>query len=85
MPTLNPEYNALLLYWVSQGASSNPECEECGCDLTGKDVIETDILWVCCECADEQGLYHADDELCAEYGEPVRHRDPGREDFHSDG
>jgi ribosome-binding protein aMBF1 (putative translation factor) len=83
-PTLNNEYNALLIAWAEQGASSKPECEECGCDLTGKPVIETAILWVCEDCADGDDDYTPANEY--DYLERAcRRRDPDREDFHSDG
>ncbi len=50
-PTLNPSYNSLLLDWKRQGYSSNPECEECSCDLTGKEVRDIGTMWVCVKCA----------------------------------
>jgi len=52
-PTLNPYYNQLLLDWAIAGDPSNPECEECGCDLTGKKVHDCGIMWCCDNCASE--------------------------------
>jgi len=73
-PTLNPEYNDLLVKWAEAGESCNPECEECEADLTGEDVFEFDgVMWVCKQC-----LENLDDN----YDPPPS---PPREDFHSDG
>jgi hypothetical protein len=50
-PTLNPEYNDVLAKWTAMGEDSRPECEDCGCDLTGREVIEEDkVMWVCADC-----------------------------------
>lgn len=67
-PTLNPSYNAVLLEWHLAGHDGSPECEECGCDLAGKNVVETKTNWLCEDCAAEY------DEGC----------EPSREDFHAD-
>jgi hypothetical protein len=66
MPTLNPEFNAL----VAQG-THEPICEECYADLTGREVHDTGVSWVCSECFE----HSEDHEPFAAY----------REDFHSDG
>lgn len=49
-PTLNAAYNRLLADWARQGYPSPPACEECDCDLTGKDVHDVGWGWVgdCC-------------------------------------
>jgi hypothetical protein len=71
-PTLNPEYNLVLVKWGEQGYSSNPQCENCLKDLTGQHVIDAGTVWVC------EGCYETyNDSEC--YGVPVI------EDFHSDG
>lgn len=71
-PTLNPEYNLLLVKWsIVSGEICKPECEECGCDLTGKEVHETLCTWLCSSC------YRFADENPEPY-------DDYREDFHSD-
>lgn len=67
-PTSNPSYNAVLLEWHLAGYDASPECEECGCDLTDRDVVETKTSWLCMDCA--AGY----DEGC----------DEGCEDFHAD-
>jgi SET domain-containing protein len=51
-PTNNVSYNNLLRRW----GGTEPECEECGDDLTGQDVHETRYNWVCCGCADEASV-----------------------------
>jgi hypothetical protein len=51
-PTLNVVYNNLLLRWAASGHPSPPECEDCGCDLTGKDVHDTGAMWLCDTCKD---------------------------------
>lgn len=65
-PTLNPTYNHLLRQW----GNALPECEDCGCDLTGAKVFDIGTMWVCSSCKE------ADDNT---YHEPDY-----REDFHSD-
>lgn len=45
-PTNNEEYNALLIKW----GQAEPICEECGTNLTEKDVCCTGLLWVCLCC-----------------------------------
>jgi hypothetical protein len=69
-PTLNPSYNDLLQRWAASGHPSGPECEECGCDLTGRDVHDTGLGWVCDDCLPAA-------PLAGGYRE--------REDFHADG
>jgi hypothetical protein len=81
-PTLNPEYNALLVAWAEQGHPCDPECEECGDDLTGKEVHETGIAWVCSKC---KPIDPVPDEYPLDYDGPTPRRDPNREDFHADG
>lgn len=58
-PTKNPEYNALLIQWAAAGYGSEPECEDCGKDLTGEDVIDDGCMWVCTDCSEAD----EDDEL----------------------
>ena len=53
-PTLNPEYNALLVRWAASGHVSEPECEDCGCDLTGQQVFDDGCMWVCEKCRDAE-------------------------------
>lgn len=69
-PTLNPEYNALLVIWAEEGYPSKPECEQCEKDLTGKEVHDTGLGWVCTECFPTA---------------PRPCRGLNREDFHADG
>jgi hypothetical protein len=69
-PTLNPEYNALLVKWAEGGYSSKPECEACGKDLTGKEVHDTGLMWVC--------------PVCFPTAPRPQHL-TDREDFHADG
>lgn len=57
-PTQNPYYNALLRTWAAQGHPCNPECEDCGKDLTGEKVHDTGVSWVCDRC-----LQVADEEI----------------------
>ena len=73
-PTRNAEYNAVLASWKEQGAPSDPQCEECGCDLTGKEVVEITIGWYCETCAET----YDGDVTGGEWPHD-------REDFHSDG
>jgi hypothetical protein len=80
-PTLNAEYNVL----VSKG-THDLECEECGRDLTGEQVYDTGVSWVCADCNmiygidDSEGIYYLDpdEEGCIGIRE-------FREDFHADG
>lgn len=57
-PTKNCHYNVLLVKWAESGHPSKPECEECGANLTGRDVWEEDAEgtpgWFCSECADQE-------------------------------
>lgn len=58
-PTLNHSYNHLLSKWAVGGFASEPECEDCGCDLTGKEVYETATNWLCAECKEkDDNEYH---------------------------
>lgn len=70
-PTLNHSYNDVLKRWAQAGSPSLPECEECGEDLTGKEVYETSTQWLC------KGCKEKDDER------PIQPY--YREDFHADG
>jgi hypothetical protein len=65
-PTLNHVYNNLLQRWGANGTDASPECEDCGCDLTGKEVYETSTNWLCAECKEK------DDET---YHEPIWQED----------
>ncbi len=63
-PTLNPEYNKLLIRLHEHGCIGGPGCEECGCDLTGQNVVDTnpnnkDGMWVCEVCAKDELTYIA--------------------------
>jgi hypothetical protein len=93
-PTLNESYNAVLRAWAKEGCEAEPHCEDCGCDLTGADVIETPYEWLCLQCADEKGWDHSD-SFEWEPAEPENFIDDderpfylesvhGREDFHAD-
>lgn len=93
-PTLNQEYNNLLISWAREGCCSKPECEECECDLTGKEVFEpksywdTVAGWICSDCNQKFRDEFDDTDSCPDeyydnYGDTVRDRE--REDFHSDG
>ena len=75
-PTLNHVYNDLLKRWSAGGHESTPECEDCGCDLTGKEVHETSTQWVCIECKEKD-----DDSDDSHITALVNYR----EDFHADG
>ncbi len=70
-PTLNASYNYCLVSWAADGSPALPECEDCGKDLTGEEVICTGYGWVCTCCA------KTNDECFIDVGY--------REDFHSDG
>jgi hypothetical protein len=88
-PTLNPEYNHLLVKWAESGHDATPECEECGENLTGKQVHDTSTNWLCTSCHDKatEGfeVNDASDEYF-DYGDVQHgHFDSDREDFHSDG
>jgi len=49
-PTLNRTYNEVLRQWAEDGHDATPECEECGQDMTGQRVYETQIDWLCEPC-----------------------------------
>lgn len=57
MPTLNPEYNKYFhrISSVPNTIVSVPGCEDCGKDLTGKNIIDTGLIWCCEECAKDKG------------------------------
>lgn len=59
-PTLNPYYNNLLVSWEKQGFDATPECEECSCNLTGKNVHDVGTGWLCTDCMEKD--YDFDDE-----------------------
>ncbi len=82
-PTLNHSYNDLLKRWAAGGHPSNPECEDCGCDLTGEKVFETSTMWVCEACKPEEYEPETEEEYYLETS--GRCPDSGREDFHADG
>jgi len=84
-PTLNPEYNYLLKAWAEQGFPSEPECEDCGCDLTGSHVYETSTSWLCTSCWHLGGHDLPVDDDYDGYGSRERVRSHEREDFHADG
>jgi hypothetical protein len=47
--TLNEAYNKELEKCAPFG-HGEPECQECGCDLTGKQVYRVDNIWCCSDC-----------------------------------
>jgi hypothetical protein len=61
-PTLNAEYNRLLKKWAY---------EECGADLTGEDVYETDYAWVCYDCCEDE---NGSDYIMSDYEERMAER-----------
>jgi len=79
-PTLNGVYNELLRRWVAYGGMAavagtdhaQPECEDCGMDLTAQEVRESPLGWFCvdCDAANEE-----EGGVTLDY----------REDFHADG
>ena len=90
-PTRNTEFNYVYAAWVADGETDLPRCEDCDCDLTGKDVHETNIGWYCLECYEK-----SDDFKYAELDRSISEQefidsrtcpnwDRDREDFHSDG
>jgi len=86
-PTLNPEYNELLVRWAQDGHPSDPECEECSDDLTGKEVHETSTNWLCTPCHEKHEGFEAlaaPDEECFDYGDVSPRHNKDREDFHAD-
>lgn len=82
-PTMNVGYNLLLRRWARGGHDSKPECEECGADLTGKEVYDVHSGWVGDCCVGDR----AEDEMerFDEAGQERYALDDDREDFHSDG
>ena len=91
-PTLNEEYNALLVEWARQGCTAGPECEVCEKDLTDRHVHNNGRQWVCTDCFEQEGN-EVDQEFMRSYDEDYeyvaprgwRSREDGYEDFHSDG
>lgn len=65
-PTLNTEYNGLLVYWNRQGYGGEPKCEDCEADLTGCEVVETRWSWLCVSCAEDDTTGVGPDESRAE-------------------
>jgi hypothetical protein len=51
-PTLNERYNKVLAKWRNSDPKCQAECEDCGKDLAGLDVYDTDTEWVCKDCID---------------------------------
>lgn len=51
-PTLNPSYNRTLAKWAASGDDCTPECEDCGKNLSGLNVVETAYGWFCESCAE---------------------------------
>ena len=50
MATNNARYNNLLATWNKQRPLNSPhlpECEQCGKDMTGRDVYAGDLGWFC--------------------------------------
>lgn len=90
-PTKNKEFNYIYATWVGIGYSDLPRCEDCECDLTGKDVGETTIGWYCLACYEESDDFkwaELDREASEEEFIESRTRSNwsvDREDFHSDG
>lgn len=48
-PTLNVAFNQELAKRAPFG-HGEPECEECGCNLTGKNVYRVTYTWCCESC-----------------------------------
>jgi hypothetical protein len=85
-PTLNPTYNNLLKSWAKQGHPCDPECEECSCDLTGKQVHDVGTGWLCTECMEKENMYDVSEtEEEEEFFRFGSRQSRGYEDFHSDG
>jgi hypothetical protein len=62
-PTKNASYNKVLLAWDLAGHDASPECEHCGKDLTGLDVIERAAGWLCVACAETRDEGPSDEWL----------------------
>lgn len=69
-PTLNPDFNELHARCVAAGvAPERPECEDCGCDLTGRDVVDDYGMWVCVPCSKaDDSMFSADTVRAFEEG-----------------
>lgn len=53
-PTNNSDYNRAYALWLEvPECGTQVECEECGEDLTGKDVHERPAGWLCDCCKDK--------------------------------
>jgi len=59
-PTKNPDFNETLARRAADGLPSEPECEDCGCDLAGEEVVDDYGTWVCVACST------ADDSIFSE-------------------
>lgn len=67
--TLNPEYNDLLARRAADGLPSEPECEDCGCDLADKHVVDDYGTWVCESCSEaDDSMFSADTVRAFEEG-----------------
>jgi hypothetical protein len=65
-PTLNPDYNEA---FAGQTEIAEPECEDCGCDLTGRDVVDDHGMWVCVPCSKaDDSMFSADTVRAFEEG-----------------
>ncbi len=54
-PTLNKFYNEIYEIWEAIGYNELPKCDECHCDVTGKDFFESGTSWFCKDCFDKIG------------------------------
>lgn len=61
VPTLNVEYNGVLRKWAFTGYGAKPECESCGCDLTGESVADVGTGWYCQRCGEHSEYVDEDD------------------------
>lgn len=55
-PTHNRAYNRALASWATADSPAQPECEDCGADMTGAPVFETEVGWLCTACAEREGF-----------------------------
>lgn len=84
-PTLNATYNDLLVRWAQEtGIQYLPACEDCECDLTGCEVIETNGGWFCEECAEDNGYDPVDDGCYEDDCVGTDWSWSDREDFYAD-
>ena len=79
-PTLNPVYNNLLKSWSKQGYSCSPECEECQCDLTGKQVYDVGTSWLCKSCSEHEYDFASPEDEEQEYSFKAGRRKLGYSD-----